>query len=306
MDGLEEKEELNWTCWQWWINIITYIWVVGMGCDTVCGGVKHDFISMSSSVRWRISQSFGTASQPHKAEEEISKRSSAPHVHNLYIWMANLSLPPSPLDEVLFSPSGVLQQPPHQYVTRCQSGRSFTATCAEEEIILLCHFLHVKGSRCRLAMIHGSGMDGDDKLFSRPCGSLVRPRSVVAHLLLLLPMDEWMTWNGVGYGKNKCRISWLVKAHVIYNCSTDQFSTIVEGSAIRFSPEPVVHCPHHSIQYCMYCRFQKLTNQSKSSSSRCRLHLCPIALYIPRAPQEQFTTNQPAGQSPNNNTSCCS
>lgn len=49
----------------------------------------------------------------------------------------------------------------------------------------------------------------------------------------------------------------LVKAHVIYNCSSDRFSTIVEGSAIRFSPETVVHCPHHSIQYCMYSRFSK-------------------------------------------------
>lgn len=230
-----------------------------MGCDTVCGGVKHDFISMSSSVRWRISQSFGTASQPHKAEKEISEWSSAPHVHNLYIWMANLS-PSLPTWWGCFFSFWCAPATSTPVRDTMSIGAIFYCNlCRRRNYIIICHFLHVKGSRCRLAMIHGSGMDGDDKLFSRPCGSLVRPRSVVAHLLLLLPMDGWMNdleWSWLW--KKQMPHFVLVKAHVIYNCSSDhKFSTIVEGSAIRFSPEPVVHCPHHSIQYCMYSRFSK-------------------------------------------------
>lgn len=113
-----------------------------MGCDTVCGGVKHDFISMSSSVRWRISQSFGTATRQRRR----SANEAQLHMCTIYTYEWRISLPPSPLGEVVFSPSGVLQQPPHQYVTRCQSGRSFTATCAEEIILLYAIFCTLRGA----------------------------------------------------------------------------------------------------------------------------------------------------------------
>lgn len=213
---------------------------------------------MSSSVRWRISQSFGTASHTQDRGGDQQTKHNSTCAQFIHMNGESLSLPPHLVRWffLLLVCSSNLHTSTWHDVNR---GDLLLQLVQKKKLYYYAIF-------CTL---RGAGVDWQwfmaQEWMVTTSYLAVRVDHWCARALLSLTcyyycrwMDEWMTWNGVGYGKNKCRILWLVKAHVIYNCSSDhKFSTIVEGSAIRFSPEPVVHCPHHSIQYCMYCRFSK-------------------------------------------------